>query len=360
MRTEALSHAETCDRAGGAVTVSEVAGDATAADWDDFVRTSGAAGYHEWAWRGVFERAFGHETMYLAARRDGRIDGVLPLVFMNSWVFGRSLVSLPFVNYGGIVATDAVAARALVEGAAALAARLRCSSVELRHVARQFDDLPCKAHKVAMLLPLPAGVPPMWDGLDRKVRNQVRKAQKSSLSSEDGGVELVEDFYTVFARNMRDLGTPVYSRRLFTEVLTTFGSRARVHVVRLGGAPVAAGITFRTRDAVEVPWASSLREHNSLCPNILLYWAIIERSIAERCKLLDFGRSTPDEGTFKFKRQWGAQPLLLHWEYHIAPGVEMPNTSPTNPKFRLAISAWKKLPVSVANRLGPQIVKSIP
>jgi FemAB-related protein (PEP-CTERM system-associated) len=331
-------------------------GDVTA--WDAFVsRCPQATGYHEWAWRRVFERAFGHEPIYLIARRHGQVAGILPLVHINSFLFGRTLTSLPFLNYGGVVADADAVAQELLAAAAEMTRRRRCGHVELRHRQRRFPTLPCKQHKVTMLLRIEAE---LWDRLDRKVRNQIRKAQKSGLVAEQGGAELLKDFYAVFARNMRDLGTPVYSRRLFEEVLEAFPDRARVHVVRLGAMPVAAGIAYRTGTTVEVPWASSVRDHNSLCPNHLLYWSVIETAVAKGCDRLDFGRSTPDEGTFKFKQQWGAEPLPLHWEYLLTSGTALPNASPTNPKFRVAIELWKRLPLAIANRVGPAIVRSIP
>jgi len=233
----------------------------------------------------------------------------------------------------------------------------RCRHVELRHVGRRFARLPARQHKVAMRLRLERG---MWERLDRKVRNQIRKAQKSGLTVEHGGVELLPDFYTVFARNMRDLGTPVYSRRLFDEVLSTFPDRARLHVVRLRGQPIAAGLTYQTRATVEMPWASSIRDYNDSCPNHLLYWSVIEAAVERGCQLFDFGRSTPGEGTYKFKEQWGAEPLPLHWEYHLTQGSTLPNVSPANARFHLAIELWKKLPLALATRFGPGVVRGIP
>jgi FemAB-related protein (PEP-CTERM system-associated) len=335
------------------------ASEADAREWDAFVLSSrGATGYHLWAWRRVFERAFAHEAIYLLARENNRVVGVLPLVFIKSAVFGRTLTSLPFLNYGGVVADADGVARALVDAAGAIALERRCRHVELRHVERRFADLPFRQHKVAMLLELEPG---LWDGLDRKVRNQVRKAQKSGLTVEHGGAELATDFYTVFARNMRDLGTPVYSRRLFDEVLATFPDRARLHVVRLQGLPVAAGLTYQSgAGTVEIPWASSIREYNSLCPNHLLYWSVIETAAEGGHHVFDFGRSTPGEGTYKFKEQWGARPVQLHWEYYLVGGNALPNVSPANSKFHMAIELWKRLPLGLATRFGPAVVRCIP
>jgi serine/alanine adding enzyme len=332
--------------------------EADRSDWDAFVEGhTGASGYHAWAWRDVFSRAFGHESIYLIARRQQAIAGVLPLVRMSSPLFGRILTSLPFVNYGGVVADDDATERLLLNEASAIAGRLNCRHLELRHIARRFADLPCREHKVTMRLQLAPG---QWERLDRKVRNQVRKAQKSSLTAESGGAELLPDFYTVFARNMRDLGTPVYARALFDEVLRAFPGRARVMVVRLEGRPIAAGIGYRTGRLFEVPWASSIREYNALCPNHMLYWHAIESALGEGVEVFDFGRSTPGEGTFKFKAQWGAQPVPLHWEYWLPPGHELPDQGPTNPKFKLAIEGWKRLPLWLANAAGPKIVRWIP
>jgi FemAB-related protein (PEP-CTERM system-associated) len=332
------------------------AGEARA--WDAFVAAQpGASGYHSWGWRTVFERAFKHEAIYLMALREQTIVGVLPLVAIKSLLFGRTLTSLPFVNYGGVLASDSHVGQALVEAATDAARRHRCAHVELRHVAQRFPSLPCKQHKVAMVLQTGAAG---WDRLDKKVRNQIRKAQKSGLTTQRGGSELLGDFYEVFARNMRDLGTPVYSRVLFEEVLREFPQRARVHVVKLDRIPVAAALTYHTAGTMEMPWASSVRDYNPLCPNHLLYWDVIQSAVENRCTQVDFGRSTPGAGTYLFKAQWGAQPVPLHWEYSLVSGDTLPDTSPTNPKYAAVIAIWKGLPLMVANRIGPPLVRQIP
>jgi FemAB-related protein (PEP-CTERM system-associated) len=330
------------------------------AEWDAYVSAHrDSTGYHLWRWRRVFERAFGHRTIYLAARIDGAVAGVLPAVVIRSWIFGRFMVSLPFVNYGGVLADRDEVARALVERAAFIASAERATHLELRHTVRRFSDLPVKQHKVAMLMPLPAGEGLAWDQLDRKVRNQIKKAQKSDLTAEVGGRELVDDFFDVFAQNMRDLGTPVHPRRFFQEVLDQFPAQTCVVLVRHGAEAVAGAIGYRHRDTMEIPWASSLRSHRARCPNNLLYWRAIQHAIAGGCATLDFGRSTPDEGTFHFKRQWGAEPSPLFWEYRMLGGGAVPDQSPKNPSFKSAVALWKHLPVPVATWLGPGIMKAI-
>jgi len=344
---------ETCE-----VTLAERGSEA---EWDGFVGGHpDATGYHLWRWRKIFEDTFGHEGHYLIARRAGHIVGVLPLVLFRTTLFGRFAVSLPFVNYGGVVAEDDPAARMLVTYAAAEAKRLRLSHVELRHRRQQFPDLPARQHKVAMLLDLPSDPETLWGRLDRKVRNQVRKAEKSGLEVAAGGLELLGEFYEVFAHNMRDLGTPVYSRLFFQRVLQEFPGVARVVVVKQAARVVAAGISYAHRDSLEVPWASSLRAYRSLCPNNLLYWEVLRQAARDGFRTFDFGRSTPGEGTFQFKLQWGARPEPLCWEYHLVSRRTLPDLSPRNPKFKMAIAMWKCLPVRIASLIGPRVVRAIP
>jgi FemAB-related protein (PEP-CTERM system-associated) len=330
-------------------------------EWDRFVDTHPeATSYHAWDWRRVFEEAFGHETVYVAAIEGDEIVGVLPTVVFRSWLFGRFMVSLPFVNYGGVLARTAPARAVLLSAAQDEAAARGCAHVELRHVDPVYPSLPVKRHKVAMKLALAPSATAEWDRLDRKVRNQVRKSQKSGLDVVAGGRELLDGFYKVFAINMRDLGTPVYSQAFFEAVLSTFPERARLVLVRHGNTPVAAALTLRYRDTLEVPWASSLRSYRASCPNNLLYWTAIERAIESGCRTFDFGRSTPGEGTYEFKRQWGAVASPVNWEYALLGGDTMPDQSPTNPRFKQAIALWKRLPVGLTTLVGPSIVRAIP
>jgi FemAB-related protein (PEP-CTERM system-associated) len=346
---------------GAADPPAVVSSDTDAAEWDRFVeRREDSTSYHLWGWRHVFERAFGHETCYLIARRDACVVGVLPLVKFRSRLFGRFMVSLPFVNYGGVLADDDEAALALTTRAVAIARDECMSHVELRHRIRRFPDLPVKQHKVAMIMRLQSEVDRTWQGLDRKVRNQIRKAEKSGLTPVTGGLDRLDAFYRVFAQNMRDLGTPVYPRQFFAEMLTEFPDRAGIVAVNLGPETIAAGITFTYHGVVEVPSASSLRAHRALCPNHLMYWTVIERAIADGLHALDFGRSTPDEGTYQFKRHWGAEALPLAWEYGLVGRNTLPDRSVSNPKFRAAGEIWKHIPVPVASWLGPRIVRFLP
>jgi FemAB-related protein (PEP-CTERM system-associated) len=329
--------------------------------WDAFVAAHPeATGYHRWAWKGVFERGLGQRTHYLAAIDGNTVRGVLPLVEVRSWLFGRALSSLPYVNYGGVLADDPIAAAALLDAALTLARRLAVTDVLLRHRRRQFPALLAAGHKVTMLLRLAGTSGESWTALDKKVRNQVRKGEKSGVAVDSGSIELLDDFYAVFARNMRDLGTPVYGRQLFADILSTFSAEARLHVARVDGLPVAAAMSLQYRDVMEVPSASSLRAYRPLCPGHVLYWSLIRHAIDGGCRLFDFGRSTPGDGTFHFKAQWGSVPHQLWWECAGVAGLPRVEVNPRDGRFGLGVAIWKRLPLAVATRLGPHLVRRVP
>jgi serine/alanine adding enzyme len=329
--------------------------------WDAYVlahRSSSA--YHQTGWKTVIEQSFGHSTRYLQAIEGERIVGILPLVVMKSLLFGRCVVSLPYFNYGGIVADHRNAEEALLNAARDLAMKEAVSHLELRHRAPHDLGLIPKQHKVSMLLGLKSDVESQWRAFDPKLRNQVRKAEKSGVWIQIGGQELLDIFYQIFARNMRDLGTPVYGKEFFAAILRNFPSSTKIFVGRLQEQPLAAGLMTTFKDTVEMPWAASLCEYRQLCGNMLMYWEAIKFSIKQGSRKFDFGRSTPDGGTFKFKEQWGARPVPLTWEYWTAHDGQLPDLSPRNPKYQLPIRIWKRLPVTVTNRLGPLIARAIP
>ena len=320
-----------------------------------------ASSYHRRQWLDVIRAAFGHETKYLvAATSRGVVVGVLPLVFFRSRLFGQFAVSMPFLNYGGVLADNQESEAVLLQRAIAETRSAGGRHLELRHVRQHFSELTPKRHKVAMELMLTPTVDTQWEALDRKVRNQVRKGEKNGLQPVAGGIELLPEFYAVFARNMRDLGTPVYSQRFFQEVLTTFADETRVFVVRAGGKPVAAALVHWYRDTIQVPWASTIREFNALSANVFLYWQMVRFAAERGFRAFDLGRSTFGEGTYHFKKQWGAEPRELVWEYWTADGHPVPHLSPKNPKFDVAIRIWQRLPVRVATTLGPLVVRNIP
>ena len=330
--------------------------------WDAYARENDIwQGYFLSSWNLVFQEAFGHKAYLLAAFRNGKIAGILPLTLVASRLFGRFLVSQPFVNYGGILADDEAVAIALAEKAGELRREVSARSVELRLINPSGVSLQGREnHKVSMLLDLPESSDQLWSGFKDKVRNQIRKARKCGLTVRTGGRELLDDFYQVFCVNMRDLGTPVYAKSFFDAVLRHFPKETAILGVYSDGRCIAAGITYAYGTTLQLPWASSLVSHRDACPNHLLYWDALSMGCEKGFVTFDFGRSTPESGPWRFKKQWGARELPLHWEFILAEGEALPDLSVSNTKFRLAIEAWKRLPLPVANFLGPKIVRGIP
>ena len=317
--------------------------------------------YHDIGWRDVVEETFGHPTYYLMAEgRGGEVVGVLPLVYLKSRLFGRVLVSLPYFNYGGLVADGPIASRALLTAAIEIARSEGARHIELRHTDREITDLPAKSTKVSMRLGLPEGSDELWRRLGSKLRSQIQRPLREGMSVAFGQLDQLDAFYEVFAENMRDLGTPVYPRRFFEAILRRFPDRTALCTVYHGDRPVASGFLVAFRDTVEIPWASSLRRYNRFGPNMLMYWQALKFACDTGHRVFDFGRSSPDSGTYRFKAQWGAAPVALHWHYWQATPGPLPELSPANPKYRLAIRAWQRLPVAVTRALGPAIVKWLP
>lgn len=330
--------------------------------WDQYVLShSRASGYHLLAWRGVIRKIFGHHMPYLMAKdEEGKIRGVLPLVFTKSPMFGRFLTSMAFLNYGGVLADDADAAHTLLTAAAVTAQEMGAAHIELRQEEPLETEWPVRSKKVSMRLALPSDYDTLLKAFPSKLRSQVRRAQKESMDVRLGGSELLGEYYRVFARCMRDLGTPVYEKGFFAAILETFPKEVRLCVVSLNGVPLASGLLYGFRNRLEIPWAASDKRFSRLAPNMLLYGAVLEFACREGFKEFDFGRSSVDSGTYRFKAQWGAQPHQLYWYYWLSEGRTLPELNPDNPKFKAAIALWKHLPVPFANLVGPHLVKYLP
>lgn len=337
-------------------------GEVNASQWDAFAAASGAATiYHRWVWRDIVASVFGHETHYLAVQAPGgTISGILPLVRLRSFLFGDFMVGLPYFNYGGVVARSVAARDALLEAAIGLARERNCRHVELRQREPLPSGWPARVDKVAMVLALPQSPEELWKSLPSKVRTDARRPARRGISCEFGAAELLPEFYAVFSENMRDLGTPVYPVTFFKAILTALPANASLVVARNGSRAVAAGLLLEHAGGMEIPWASSLRSFNKLGANMFMYGRVLEHAIVRGCRSFDFGRSTIDSGTYLFKKQWGARPRQLYWNYWLRDGGELPHLRPDNPKFRAAVAVWRRLPLALANRLGPHLVKYLP
>ncbi|HEX7120392.1 MAG TPA: FemAB family XrtA/PEP-CTERM system-associated protein [Longimicrobiales bacterium] len=340
------------------LTVEAVAG--AGAAWDDFVDRSPDASFaHLWRWRTVLADVYGHDARYLVAKdADGRWRGVLPLVRLRSRLFGRHLVSVPLLNHGGAIGAPAARAQ-LAEHAAEEARRWGADTLVLRQREPVACALPTARHKVTVALELPDSPATLWrETLRSKVRSQIRRAMKEAMDVRFGPDQR-RAFHEVYARNMRDLGTPAHPPALFEAIAGAFPEHVVFGAVYRHGRPVAGGCGFRWRDAFEMTWASSLREFNRMAPNMLLYWAFMEEMTARGVRVFDFGRCTPGSATHRFKLQWGGAELplpWLHWSRRGAP----PDTPGERPPMRWARAAWRRLPATIADRLGPAVARELP
>ncbi len=321
---------------------------------------------HDLRWLAALSRGLGQRPIVIEARADERTAGILPLALVSSPWFGRFLVSLPYVNSAGPIVSAAVADRpqvasALFDRAVSLADELGVRYLELRSE-REIEHAALtekNTSKVHMRLALPATADALLASFKSKLRSQLKGALKHDFVVRWGGHELLGDFYSVFSRNMRDLGTPVYPRGFFTAILDEFAGDAELCVLRLGQQPAAAALLVHGRSITEVPSASSLRSLNSTGANMAMYWHLLVRAIERGQATFDFGRSTAGSGTYKFKEQWGARPSPAVWQYYVRRGSARA-MRPDNGKFGLAIRIWQRLPLWLANTVGPTIVRGIP
>ena len=329
-------------------------------DWDEYVFKIKASIYHDSRWSQLIEKVFGHESHYLMAVENEKVVGILPLVQLKSLLFGNFMVSMPYFNYGGVAADSNEITGLLIKAAQEQRKQLGCSHIEFRFDKEQNIDLPKRTDKVTMLLDLPDDPEILWQEIGSKRRAQVKRPIREGVEFLYGGEELLDDFYHVFSINMRDLGTPVYSKRFFAEILKTFKQETLIAVARLNGEPVGAGFLIGHNGKLEIPWASTLRKYNRLGINMFLYWNILKTAIEKNYQVFDFGRSSKDAGTLKFKKQWGGKPLQLNWYYDLEPSCDIPVFNHKNVKYEAAVNIWKKLPLRFTRLLGPHIVKNLP
>lgn len=325
-----------------------------------------ACGEHDPAWLSVLRDGLRHDPAMLMAYRGKEPTGVLPLAMTRSPLFGRHLVSLPYLNRAGLLVCDGDTGRALVRRARQLASDRDARYLELRHHGQAFDSdafTHTRSEKVRMVMGLPRDTQTLWSSLKSKVRNQVRKGEQAGLRICFGRDELVNGFYSVFATNMRDLGTPVYPRRLFRAMLEHLGERCEIALVTMESMPIAGAVLVHDHaggaPSTQVPSASCLRQFNDLCANMWMYKGLLDRAVARGSKAFDFGRSSEGSGTYRFKKQWGATPQPTPWQVHLRKG-SLDAARPDNPRHQKRIEQWQKLPVWVTRAIGPTIVRGIP
>ena len=332
-------------------------GDDTA--WDEFVTESPQATFfHRIGWRTIFEHVLHLKTHYLIAEREGKVAGILPLVHQKDFLSGNALVSAPFCVEGGPLAADAEAGAALDAAAVALMEDLKCSYLEFRSRKATRRDWRVKADIYATFSrPILPDQQANLLAIPRKQRAVVRKALSSSLFSEvDSGVDRL---FCVYAESVRNLGTPVFPRKYFSALLSTFGADCDVVVVYDGMTPVSAVLNFYFKETVMPYYGGGTAAARRSGANDFLYWEVMRRAAERGFRNFDFGRSKASTGAFAFKKNWGFEPEWLEYEYWLQPGATLPNKNPLNPKYRLLIETWKRLPLPVANFLGPFLIRGL-
>ncbi|HMN75654.1 MAG TPA: FemAB family PEP-CTERM system-associated protein [Burkholderiaceae bacterium] len=332
---------------------------ATARRWDAFVLAcSGATFFHRAGWQKILSEIFRHDTYFLYAETDERIEGVLPLAHVKSLLFGNSLVSLPFAVYGGVAATHADAAIALEAEAQRLAQRLGADHLELRHVDARHENWPRQDLYVTFRKAILPDEEANMLAIPRKQRAMVRKGIKNGLRSEiDQGIDR---FFALYADNVHRHGTPALAKRYFQALRDEFGADCDVLTVSApDGRPLSSVLSFYFRDEVLPYYAGDDEAARDLAANDFKYWELMRRACARGLKVFDYGRSKQGTGPYAFKKNWGFEPTPLHYEYCLYKRSAVPQNNPANAKYRLLIETWRRLPIGIANRLGPFVVRSL-
>ncbi len=335
-------------------------GDAAgAARWDLFVENCPEATFfHRAGWQDILAQVFRHPTHYLYAERAGQIEGVLPLAQVKSWLFGHALVSLPFAVYAGVAASNAEAAAALEVEAENIARRAGVAHLEFRNVMPRHPDWPAQDIYFTFRKRIEAEEEANLRAIPRKQRAMVRKGIKNNLTGE---IDVNADrFFRLYADNVHRHGTPALPKAYFEALLHVFGPACEILTVAApDGRALSSVLSFYFRDEVMPYYAGDDEAARDLAANDFKYWDLMRRACARGLKLFDYGRSKTGTGTFAFKKHWGFEPQPLHYEYRLYRRESIPQNNPSNAKFRLFIQAWRRLPIGVANWLGPHIVRNL-
>lgn len=327
--------------------------------WDDFVfACPDATFFHRAAWQNIIKDVFHHTTYFFYAENAGEIQGVLPLAHVNSRLFGNSLVALPFAVYGGVAANNAEATMALEDEAQKLAKKLGVDHLEFRNMKPQHADWPTQDLYVTFRKEILPDVEANMLAIPRKQRAMVRKGIKNGLKST---VDRSSDrFFKLFADNVHRHGTPAMPKRYFDTLLQVFGKDCEVLTVTgPDGQLLSSVLSFYFRDEILPYYAGDDESARHLAANDFKYWELMRHACERGCKLFDYGRSKEGTGPYAFKKNWGFEPQPLHYEYCLYKRDAIPQNNPNNPKYKLFIAAWRRMPIGLANWLGPHIVRNL-
>jgi FemAB-related protein (PEP-CTERM system-associated) len=331
------------------------------ADWNAYVAAHPSSTiFHTLKWRNVIRAVLGHEEHYLMLRRGGRVAGVLPLAKVSSFLFGTTFVSVPFAVYGGIVADDEEAARALLARAAALAQSSGAKYVEMRHLHRPLPDLPCTTIYSTFIADIPATSAGCLERIPRKARAEVRQALRNeSLAYSIGGVSL-DELHGLFSINKRRLGSPIFPSSLFWHVRNEFGDDVAIHAVQKNGATLAAVMSFIYRDTIMPYYSGAAPYAERDSASNYMYFKLMEWASERGLRRFDFGRSRQGTGAYAFKKHQGFEPTQLWYDYVLNTASATPELNPSNPKFELAKRMFARMPLWMAQKVGSWLTKRAP
>lgn len=327
--------------------------------WDDFVlKSPNGSFFHRAGWQTLINEVFRHPTYYLYIEDDGQVLGVLPLAHINSKLFGNALIALPFAAYGGVVAIDEIVAQRLEEEAVAIGKQLNADHVEFRNTAPRHANWPTQDLYVTFIRDIPTVLDEKMLCIPQKRRNMVRKAIKLGLHATHD--DAVDEFFPVYAENVRDHGTPALPKSYFVALKQIFDKDCEILTIRASDdTPISAILSFYFRDRVLAYYAGERPSARSTAANDLKYWELMKRAAARGCTIFDLGRSKKGTGSFEFKRLWEFTAHQLHYEYVLLNRDSIPQNNPMNPKYRIFIAIWQHLPLPIANLIGPMLVRNL-
>ncbi|RIX45696.1 MAG: FemAB family PEP-CTERM system-associated protein [Rhodocyclales bacterium GT-UBC] len=333
--------------------------EATVQRWEKFVENCAEASFfHKSGWQEIIQKVFKHDTYFLFVENDCTIEGVLPLVHVNSLLFGNSLISLPFAVYGGIAANSEAAAKALEEEAERIALKLGVAHLEFRNLKPRHTDWPTQDIYVTFRKELHTEVEANMLAIPRKQRAMVRKGIKNGLISQiDSNADR---FFKLFADNVHRHGTPALPKRYFEALMKTFGQDCEILTVSTpDGQALSSVLSFYFRDEVLPYYAGDHEGARDLAANDFKYWELMRLACERGIRIFDYGRSKVGTGPYAFKKNWGFEPQALHYEYRLYKRDAIPQNNPNNAKFKYFIEIWRRMPIGLANWLGPHIVRNL-
>ena len=335
--------------------------DNNANDWNQYLESHDQANfYQKFEWKSINERNFGHKSFFITAKLEGKIVGIFPIILIKSYIFGKMLTSMPFVNFGGPCASNNEVTDILLKEAEKVAKEYNIDYLEIRSNYNISTALPTSLHKISMTLELNQDPDILWNKFKSKHRTNIRRVYKENIHVKYGTHELLDHFYIIMSKSWKQHGTPIYKKSYFRDILNTFPDQTLIFIAYIDNKPIATAFNGYFKGFVEGMWAGSLPYTRKIQPNYVLYWEMIKHACESGNQFFHLGRSSADTGSEEFKKKWNAEAQQLYWQYILNNQESIPQLNVNNPKFKLAIKAWKKLPLRVTTILGPLLARNIP